>query len=206
MNQKQHLQELTPPMLLAAYGQGLFPMADSRHGNEVRWYCSDPRAVLPLERFHCPRSLRQRVRSGRFEIRMDSAFEQVVRHCSEPRPGHPETWINETIVRAYRRLHAVGHAHSVESWRDGRLVGGLYGVTLGGAFFGESMFSLPESGGTDASKVALVHLVEHLRKKGFVLLDAQINSPHLKQFGVIDLPLDRYLEKLSEALVVEAAW
>ena len=130
----------------------------------------------------------------------------MVRACSQPRPDHPETWINEAIIHGYTELNRLNHAHSVEAWREGKMVGGLYGVTLGGGFFGESMFSRPDEGGTDASKACLVKLVERLRAGGFVLLDAQVNSPHLEQFGVIDMPNEQYLPLLAEALVVEAAW
>jgi leucyl/phenylalanyl-tRNA--protein transferase len=199
-------QPLNPGMLLSAYAQGLFPMAESRESTDIQWFCSDPRGVLPLDAFHCPKSLAGTIRAGRFEIRRDTAFEQVMRACAASRPSDPETWINETIVDAYTQLHGVGHAHSVEAWFEDRLVGGLYGVTLGGAFFGESMFSRSDAGGRDASKVCLVHLVEHLRDRGFVLLDAQVNSPHLEQFGVIDVPMDRYMAMLADALQVEAAW
>ena len=191
---------------MGAYAQGLFPMADTRDGDVVGWYQSDPRGVLPLEAFHCPDSLGQTVRSGRFEIRKDTAFEAVIQACSEPRPDHSETWINQKIQDGYAQLHAVGHAHSIEAWRDEALVGGLYGVTLGGGFFGESMFSRPEEGGRDASKVCLVHLIEHLNERGFVLLDAQVNSPHLEQFGVIDVSHNDYMKLLAEALTVEATW
>ena len=198
--------ELTPRLLVAAYCQGVFPMARSRHAGSVQWFSPDPRAVLPLDTFHCPRTLRQRVRRGEFDVRFDTAFERVIRACSEPRPDHPDTWINREIVAAYTELHRQGIAHSVEAWREGRLVGGLYGVAQGGAFFGESMFHRPDLGGTDASKVCLVHLVDHLRERGFALLDVQMNSPHMRRFGVIDIPRRRYLRYLEEALRMEAAF
>lgn len=194
-------------MLIWAYSRGIFPMADHRHG-KVEWFSADPRAVLPLEGFKASHSLRKRVRDGCYDVRIDAAFESVIRHCSQPRPGHPETWINETIVDVFVRAHEAGLAHSVEAWtrpgdgEEARLVGGLYGLALGGAFFGESMFSRA----TDASKVCLVHLVERLRGRGFVLLDVQMNSRHMSQFGTIDIPRREYLRQLEQALVVEASW
>jgi leucyl/phenylalanyl-tRNA--protein transferase len=199
-------QPLSPQILLAAYAQGLFPMAESRESTGIRWYCSDPRGVLPLEGFHCPKSLAATIRAGRFEIRLDTAFEQVVDACAASRPSDSETWINREIIEAYVQLHQIGHAHCVEAWRDGCLVGGLYGVTLGGGFFGESMFSRSDAGGRDASKVCLVHLVEHLRARGFVLLDAQVNSSHLEQFGVVDVDLEQYMALLTDAIEVDVAW
>lgn len=150
---------LTPRMLLSAYAQGYFPMGDPESG-EIHWYSPDPRGHLPLDSFHVPDSLRKRVRSGVFEIRLDTEFEEVMRQCARPRRGQPETWINEEIIRAYVDAHRRGFAHSVEAWRQGRLVGGLYGMSIHAAFFGESMFSRPDLGGTDASKVCLVALVD----------------------------------------------
>jgi leucyl/phenylalanyl-tRNA--protein transferase len=187
-------QALTPDLLVRAYCAGFFPMADSRHGR-IRWYSPDPRAVIPLETFHVPRSLRRTLRRGLFEVRVNGAFAAVIRACAE----RPETWISDEIVRAYEDLHALGLAHSVETWREGRLVGGLYGVALGGAFFGESMFSRE----TDASKVALVALVERLRARGFVLLDTQFLTPHLARFGAVEIPRADYLRRLEAALRVE---
>jgi len=194
---------LSPRVLMVAYAEGYFPMAESRHSRGVSFYTVDPRAVLELDRLRVSRSLRQRVASGVFEVRFDTAFGRVMRACAEPRPDHPETWINEPIIRAYTRLHQLGCAHSVEAWREGRLVGGLYGVTMGGAFFGESMFSRAEEGGTDASKVCLVHLVEHLRRRRYVLLDVQTNSDHMRRMGVIDIPRAEYMRRLAGALRVE---
>jgi len=198
--------ELTPQLLLAAYCQGMFPMARSRSAGAVDWFSPNPRAVLPLDQFRCPRSVRQKIRRGTFEIRHDTAFERVVRRCSEPRPGHPETWINDQIIDAYTKLHRLGHAHCVEAWRDDKLVGGLYGVTVGSAFCGESMFCDPPRGGTDASKVCLAHLVKHLNQRGFTLLDVQINSDHMAQFGTIDIPRHRYLHQLNQALQHDVTW
>lgn len=187
-------EALTPALLVRAYRAGFFPMADSRQGR-IRWYSPDPRAVIPLETFHVPRSLQRTIRRGRFEVRVNTAFEDVIRACAD----RPETWISGEIIRAYEALHALGLAHSVETWREGRLVGGLYGVALGGAFFGESMFSRE----TDASKVALVALVERLRERGFVLLDTQFLTPHLARFGAVEIPRAEYLRRLDEALPLD---
>lgn len=196
----------TPRMLVAAYCQGLFPMARSRGSAGVDWYCPDPRAIVPLDTVTFSRSLRQRVRSGVFEITRDRAFDRVIRACAKPRMDHPDTWINADIEAAYIGLHEAGLAHSVEAWLEGELVGGLYGVSIGGGFFGESMFSLPDQGGTDASKVAFVHLVEHLRERGFALLDSQINSPHMTTLGAIDIPRDDYLERLERAIQIDVGF
>ncbi len=187
-------QALTPDLLVRAYCAGFFPMADSRRGR-IRWYSPDPRAVIPLESFHVPRSLRRTIRRGLFDVRVNTAFRAVIRACAE----RPETWISDEIVRAYEALHALGLAHSVETWQGERLVGGLYGVALGGAFFGESMFSRV----TDASKVALVALVERLRARGFTLLDTQFLTPHLARFGAVEIPRGEYLRRLAAALRLE---
>ena len=191
--------------LLQAYRSGWFPMADGETG-EVAFYTVGIRCVIPLdERFHVSRSLAQRVRSGRFEIRIDTAFAQVIRACAAERPDGG-TWIDPVIIRSFERLHAAGHAHSVEAWRDGALVGGLYGVAIGGAFFGESMFSLPERGGTDASKVCLVHLVERLRARGFALLDSQYSNPHISRFGAQEIAESEYLRRLAAAVELPASF
>lgn len=184
---------LEPQVLLAAYSQGIFPMAD-RDG-VVRWYSADPRGILPLDRFHIPRTLRQIVRQKRFEIRINSAFEQTMRACAAGRQDG--TWINEDLIAAYVRLHELGYAHSVEAWLDGQLAGGLYGVSLGAAFFGESMFHRAPN----ASKVALAHLVERLKERGYELLDTQATTPHLRTFGCIEIPADDYLDRLNRALL-----
>lgn len=201
--------------ILDAYRLGLFPMADPRSGR-LDWYAPDPRAVIPLEPggFHVPRSLARRVRSGRFTMRTDTAFEHVITCCAQPRPERPETWIDDRIITTYTLLHRAGHAHSIEAWlptSDGeQLAGGLYGVSLGAAFFAESMFCRPEvgdpPGGTDASKVCLVHLVSHLRKGGYQLLDVQFRNPHIDRFGVIDLPRSEYMRRLTRAAAEPAQW
>jgi leucyl/phenylalanyl-tRNA--protein transferase len=183
---------LDPETLLSAYAQGAFPMAD-RDG-VIRWYTADPRGVFPLNRFHVPHNLRQLVRQGKFEVRIDHDFERTMRACAKQREDG--TWINDELIDAYVRLHELGFAHSVEAWEGGELAGGLYGVSLGGAFFGESMFhSRP-----NASKVALVHLVERLREREYDLLDTQATTPHLRQFGCIDIPATKYLTLLGKAL------
>ena len=187
-------------MLLRAYGLGIFPMAESRDDPRLFWVDPDTRGVIPLDAFHLSRRLARRVRSGVFEPRIDSDFSGVIQACAEPRPGHPETWINDQIVALYAALFERGHVHTVECWREGRLVGGLYGVSLRGAFFGESMFSRE----TDASKVALVHLVDHLRNRGFRLLDVQFLTPHLETFGAIEVARADYQEMLRDALEVDA--
>jgi len=192
--------ELTPSLLLRAYAAGVFPMAESRRTRSVFWVEPRLRGVLPLDRFHVPHSLRKTVRRRIFAVRCDTAFEAVMRACAEPRPGHPETWINEPIIAAYSALHRLGFAHSVECWQDDRLVGGLYGVALRGAFFGESMFSRVR----DASKVALVHLAARLKLGGYALLDVQFVTEHLARFGVVEVPARTYRRKLEAALAVEA--
>lgn len=178
--------------MLAAYGAGYFPMADARLG-EIRWYSPDPRAIIPLDRFKVSRSLRQALRKKLFEIRENTAFEEVIRNCA----SRSETWISEEIIRSYLELHRLGNAHSIEAWREGVLAGGLYGVALSGAFFGESMFSSRR----DASKVALVHLVERLRSRGFALLDTQFITPHLAGFGAVEISRETYLDLLSRAIM-----
>ncbi len=192
--------EVTPELLLRAYSVGLFPMAECRDDPMLFWVDPKLRGVLPLDRFHLPRRLRRTLRQRRFRLSCDTAFRQVIEACAETAPGRPNTWINDEILDLYSELHAHGDAHSVECWLDGELVGGLYGVVLGGAFFGESMFTRVR----DASKVALVHLVARLRAGGFVLLDTQFNTPHLQRFGAIEVPRERYRERLAEALAVDA--
>lgn len=193
---------LTPDLLLYGYVRGVFPMADPAQDDALYWYAPDPRGVLPLDGFLVSRNLRRLVRQGRFEVTTDRAFEAVMRACAAPASGRETTWISPEIVEAYTALHRLGAAHSVECWRDGALVGGLYGVAIGGAFFGESMFHRER----DASKVALVHLVRHLRAGGFTLLDVQFVTPHLAQFGAVEIPRPAYLRLLDAAIDVEAAW
>jgi len=183
-------------LLLKAYASGVFPMAESAIDPEVFWVRPESRGVVPLDAFHIPKSLRKTIARALFEIRINSDFPGVIDACAEQRDVRPSTWINAPIREAYIELHRIGHAHSVEAWRDGRMVGGLYGVTMGAAFFGESMFSTQ----TDASKVCLAHLVERLRQRGFVLLDTQFTTEHLKRFGAIDVPRRNYEKLLAEAL------
>jgi leucyl/phenylalanyl-tRNA--protein transferase len=183
---------LDPETLLVAYAQGAFPMTD-RDGT-TRWYTADPRGVLPLERFHIPHTLRQTLRQRKFEIRINHAFADVMRACRATRPEG--SWISEPLIEVYTRLHELGFAHSVEAWHDGKLAGGLYGVSLGAAFFGESMFHFER----DASKVCLVRLVERLREREFELLDTQANTDHLRRFGCVDIAATDYLKLLKVAL------
>jgi leucyl/phenylalanyl-tRNA---protein transferase len=187
---------ITPDVLLRAYSIGLFPMAESAEDPEIFWVEPEMRGIIPLDDFHISRSLAKIVRKAPFEIRFDSAFEDVMGMCAEAAPDRPSTWINSTIRRLYSELHAMGHAHSVEAWEGERMVGGLYGVSLGAAFFGESMFSRRDN----ASKICLVHLVERLASNGFKLLDTQFTTDHLKTFGAIDIPKDEYLLLLRAAV------
>ncbi|MGF7173417.1 leucyl/phenylalanyl-tRNA--protein transferase [Azospirillum doebereinerae] len=189
---------LSAPMLLRAYAAGIFPMAESAESKELHWFDPERRGILPLDGFHVARSLRRTVRRGVFELRFDSAFQQVIESCAETTVDRPKTWINDDIVRLYTELFEAGFAHSVECWREGRLVGGLYGVSIGGAYFGESMFSRE----TDASKVALVHLVARLRAAGFTLLDTQFVTEHLGHFGALEIPRAEYRRRLNRALEV----
>jgi leucyl/phenylalanyl-tRNA--protein transferase len=193
---------LTPDLLLRAYAIGIFPMAEGRDHAELHWIDPEVRGVLPLDRFHLPRKLRRRVRRGDFDVRCDTAFDQVIRQCAEAADNRPDTWINPAIEKLYNELHQAGFAHSVECWIGDRLAGGLYGVALGAAFFGESMFSRE----TDASKVALAHLVLRLRKGGFRLLDTQFATPHLAHFGVVEIPRDEYRAQLGQALTTRASF
>ena len=192
--------QLTPDVLLRAYAIGIFPMAEGREHADLHWIDPELRGVLPLETFHVPRKLRPRLRRGDFEVRCDSAFGEVIRACAEPSANRRDTWINATIETLYNDLFSAGFAHSVECWQDGRMVGGLYGVSLGAAFFGESMFSRAP----DASKVALVHLAMRLRKGGFLLLDTQFVTEHLRRFGAIELDRERYRSRLAKAITTAA--
>lgn len=188
--------DLTPELLLQAYASGIFPMAESHDDTDVFWVDPSRRGILPLEGFHISRSLRRVILSDRFEPRFNSDFEGTVRGCAD----RDETWINATIFELYLALHRIGHAHSQEIWQDEELVGGVYGVTLGGAFFGESMFSRR----TDASKVALAYLVDRLRLTGFALFDTQFITPHLKRLGGIEIARTDYLDRLEKALEIRA--
>jgi leucyl/phenylalanyl-tRNA--protein transferase len=194
------LVRLDPETLVEAYCRGLFPMAE-RDGS-IRWYTADPRGIIPLDKFHVPKSLSQFMRSASFpyEISIDRDFEGTMRACMETRQG--ETWISEPLVRAYVRLHHMGLAHSVEVWNAGQPAGGLYGVSLGGAFFGESMYHRQR----DASKVALVYLVNRLRQRGYELLDTQATTDHLRRFGCIDIPAAEYLLLLENAIQKDCAF
>lgn len=187
---------LSAPMLLRAYAAGIFPMAESAESRELHWFDPERRGILPLDGFHVPRSLRKTLRRGPFDLRFDSAFRDVIEGCAEATEERPKTWINDDIVRLYAELFDAGFAHSVECWRDGRLVGGLYGVSIGGAYFGESMFSRE----TGASKVALVHLVARLRAAGFALLDTQFVTEHLGRFGAVEIPRTDYRRRLAAAM------
>ena len=194
--------EITPEVLLKAYACGIFPMAETADDPGLYWIEPQKRGVIPLDSFHLPRRLARTVRSGKFEIRIDHDFEAVIAACAAPAPGRNKTWINRRIRRLYSELYRGGHCHTVEAWREGRLAGGLYGVSLGRTFFGESMFSRER----DASKVCLVHLVEHLRQRGFALLDTQFTTEHLKRFGAVDVPRRRYEAMLAAALQSEAVF
>jgi len=195
-------ERIPAELLLKAYASGVFPMADSADDPEVFWVRPESRGVIPLDGFHAPKSLMKVVRQSRFEIAFDHDFFAVIDGCAESRDVRRTTWINGPIREAYGRLFDRGHCHTVEAWRDGNLVGGLYGVSLGRVFFGESMFSRE----TDASKVCLVHLVERLRDRGFVLLDTQFTTDHLKRFGAIDVPRLKYERLLEEAITGEAVF
>jgi leucyl/phenylalanyl-tRNA--protein transferase len=193
---------LTPDLVLRAYAEGIFPMAERRDDPQLYWVSPEQRGVLPLESFHVPRRLARTVKSDRFAVTSDLAFVDVMRACAGDARGRANSWINAEIIRLYTALHAAGHAHSVECWRESVLVGGLYGVSLGGAFFGESMFSLER----DASKVALVHLIARLKAGSYVLLDTQFLTKHLAQFGTVEIPREMYLGRLRDALRHQAYW
>lgn len=193
---------IPPDLLLKAYASGVFPMAESAADPEVFWVRPETRGIIPLDGFHASRSLTKVVRQQKFDVRFDHDFGGVIDGCAESRSGRESTWINRPIREAYTELFRRGHCHTVEAWRDGELVGGLYGVTLGRVFFGESMFSRER----DASKVCLVHLVERLIERGFELLDTQFTTEHLKHFGAVDVPRGRYEKLLAQALQGNAAF
>jgi leucyl/phenylalanyl-tRNA--protein transferase len=190
------MTKITPETLLKAYAAGIFPMAETADDPALYWIDPDVRGILPLDGFHVPQRLGRTVRAGKFSIRVDHDFDAVLKACADPTHGREVTWINSRIAELYRSLHAMGRCHSVEAWQDDKLAGGLYGVRLGAAFFGESMFSKAR----DASKVALVHLVARLKAGGFSLLDAQFANKHLDQFGLIEIERDDYHKRLNAAL------
>lgn len=193
---------LTPRLLLSAYCEGVFPMAHD--DGRIYWYDPDPRAIIPLDKFHVPRRLQRTVRQGMFEVRLNTAFTAVMQACAIPTnaPQRDSTWISNEIINAYTELHRLGFAHSVECWRQGELVGGLYGVAVQGLFAGESMFSRVR----DSSKVALVHLVQRLRAGGFQLLDTQFSTEHLATFGAVEISAAAYKRRLHKALLVTAVF
>ncbi|CAN7323001.1 leucyl/phenylalanyl-tRNA--protein transferase [Rhizobium sp. LjRoot254] len=187
---------ITPEILLRAYSAGLFPMAESADDPDVYWVQPKVRGIIPLDQFHVSRSLAKTLRHKPFDIRIDTAFDRVMEYCAESTEMRPTTWINPLILTLYKELHRMGYTHSVEAWEGDELVGGLYGVSLGSAFFGESMFSRRK----DASKICLVHLVERLRERGFTLLDTQFTTEHLKTFGAIDISRKEYEKLLEKAM------
>lgn len=191
---------LTPELLLEAYRHGLFPMAYSGESPYVHWICPEMRGQLSITELHIPRRLKQTLRAAPYDIRVDTAFREVMEACAETNRGRPETWINQPIIDTFCTLHEQGHTHSIECWQDNKLVGGVYGLKTGAAFFGESMFSRTR----DASKIALVHLTARLWKGGFTLFDTQFVNEHLRQFGVYEIPHSDYMKALEDALVTEA--
>jgi leucyl/phenylalanyl-tRNA--protein transferase len=193
---------ITPEIMLRAYAAGIFPMAESADDAGLFWVEPELRGIIPLDGFHLSGRLARTVRSDRFEVRIDGDFEAVIGACGEARPDRPDTWINARIREIFGALFTLGHVHTVECWREGRLVGGLYGLSLGAAFFGESMFHRE----TDASKVALVHLVARLRRGGYRLLDTQFQTGHLAQFGTVEVARDSYRVLLDEALRHQGDW
>jgi leucyl/phenylalanyl-tRNA--protein transferase len=194
--------DVTADLVLKAYRHGLFPMAEGRSGDKLFWLDPVKRGILPLDGFHLPRRLLRTVLSDAFTVTVDTNFPGTIAGCATPLPDRTDTWINPQIERLFTELFRMGYAHSVEAWQDGNLVGGLYGVALGGVFFGESMFSFAR----DASKVALVHLAARLRLGGFQLLDTQFVTPHLAQFGATEIPRDHYRQLLAQAVDVPAVW
>ena len=191
------IKTIDPQFLCTAYCNGYFPMADSKTG-EINWYSPDPRTIFDLNEFRIPRSLRLTLKKEEFEVRINKRFEEMMRACAE----REETWISETIIQSYIQLHQLGIAHSVETWKDGKLVGGLYGVAIHGVFFGESMFSRMR----DASKSALVNLVKRMKDRGFTLLDTQYLTPHLKRFGAREIPRSEYMKRLVDSLKIACSF
>ncbi len=190
--------QITSQVLLNAYAQGIFPMAHSEEGNRIYWYEPDPRTIIPLDSFHISRSLRRTIKKKRFEIRVNTRFYEVMRACAAPAPGREETWISEELIGLYSELHGFGFATSVESYYEGELVGGVYGVDLYGLFAGESMFSRR----TDASKVALAYLLTGLKEAGYSLFDVQFMTEHLRRFGAIEISKGEYRDRLEHALAL----
>jgi leucyl/phenylalanyl-tRNA--protein transferase len=184
--------DFSPQRLLLAYRSGIFPWTD----NPITWWSPDPRAIFEFDRVHIPRSLRRLLRKNPFTITRDRAFRQVMEGCAQPAPGREESWVTPAFIMAYTRLHELGNAHSVEVWQNGELVGGVYGVAIGGFFAGESMFHRVR----DASKVALIHLLQHLRERGFVLFDTQMVTPVTRLLGAVEIPREEYLRRLADAL------
>jgi leucyl/phenylalanyl-tRNA--protein transferase len=191
---------ITPSVLLRAYAAGLFPMAEDAEDEHLHWFDPRERGIFPLDRLILSKSLAKTIRAEKFEIRVDHDFDAVLAQCAVSRPGRDRTWINRRIARLFGQLFDMGHVHTVEAWQDGNLVGGLYGLSLGGAFFGESMFHSV----TDASKVCLVHLVARLNCGGFRLLDAQFVTPHLESLGAIEISRHDYRRRLDAALLVDS--
>lgn len=202
MSRRHQSALITPEILLRAYAAGIFPMSEGSDDPGLFWVEPKERGVMPLGSFHASRKLRTLVRRDHFEVRVDTAFDAVIAACAGHGIARPDTWINRRIHQLFGKLFELGHAHSVECWRAGHLVGGLYGLAMGGAFFGESMFHRE----TDASKVALVHLVARLRAGGFILLDTQFQTDHLAQFGTVEIDRDAYRSRLDEAIAVPARW
>jgi leucyl/phenylalanyl-tRNA---protein transferase len=192
---------ITPELLLNAYMQGIFPMAEGPDSNDVFWVDPEERGIFPLDDFHIPKKLAKKIRANHFDVRINTAFREVMRECAKPTDNkdRKSTWINEMILEKYAELHELGYAHSIECWQEDKLVGGLYGVSLNGAFCGESMFHWV----TDASKVALVHLVARLKVGGYTLLDTQFVTDHLSQFGAIEIPRKEYRARLNQALEID---
>ena len=192
--------QLTPELLLKAYSIGVFPMAESRHDPELHWIDPEVRGILPLGEFHVPRRLKRTIRKNVFELTCNTAFHEVVVACAEPRSGRSDTWINPVIENLTTQLHDMGFAHSIEARIDGKLMGGLYGIALGGCFFGESMFSRAR----DSSKVALANLVMRLRRGRYQLLDTQFSTAHLNRFGVVNISRSEYRRRLTAAIAMQA--
>jgi len=190
------MSTITPEILLKAYAAGIFPMAESEDDPELFWVDPDFRGILPLDQFHVPRRLIRTIRTQRFSIRIDTSFEKVIKACASQSAERPSTWINQQVLNLYNQLFDMGHCHSIEAWHEGELVGGLYGIALGSAFFGESMFTRK----TDASKIALVYLVARLIHGGYSLLDTQFVTDHLKRFGTIEIDREEYHARLAQAL------